>query len=168
MRAGMLFLYRIICLFIPDTRMFRVKAKLLSLCGGGIGTNVRICSSAKFYLSGKLLIGSGTWIGHEVSIMGGSEMIYIGSDVDIAPRVLIVNGTHEVGSMKEKAAGTGYSSPIVIGNGAWIGAAATILAGVTIGERAVVAAGALVNKDVPPNAVVAGVPAKLIGEVTNL
>lgn len=52
--------------------------------------------------------------------------------------------------------------PIVIGNHVWIGSNATILQGVTIGEWAVVAAGAVVTKDVPPFAVVGGVPAKII------
>jgi acetyltransferase-like isoleucine patch superfamily enzyme len=55
--------------------------------------------------------------------------------------------------------------PIVVKRNAWIGAAATILPGVTIGENSVVAAGAVVNKDVPPNTVVAGVPAKIVRQL---
>ncbi|MDL2246939.1 class I tRNA ligase family protein [Methanobrevibacter sp. OttesenSCG-928-K11] len=55
-----------------------------------------------------------------------------------------------------------YSKPIIIKNGAWIGTAATILPGVTIGENSIVAAGAVVTKDVPSNSKVAGVPAKII------
>jgi len=53
---------------------------------------------------------------------------------------------------------------VVVGDYVWIGARATILPGVTIGRGAVVAAGALVSRDVPPYAVVGGVPAKVIGE----
>ena len=53
-------------------------------------------------------------------------------------------------------------APVKIGNNVWIGAHATILAGVTIGDNAVVAAGAVVTKDVPVNVVVGGVPAKII------
>lgn len=56
------------------------------------------------------------------------------------------------------------SAPIHIGNHVWIGARATILKGVTIGDGAVVAAGAVVNKDVPPNTLVGGVPARIIKE----
>jgi acetyltransferase-like isoleucine patch superfamily enzyme len=52
--------------------------------------------------------------------------------------------------------------PIVVKRNAWIGAAATILPGVTIGENAVVAAGAVVSRDVPANSIVAGVPAKVV------
>jgi acetyltransferase-like isoleucine patch superfamily enzyme len=55
----------------------------------------------------------------------------------------------------------------VIGKNVWIGANATILQGVTIGDNAVVAAGAVVNKDVPPMAVVGGVPAKIIRYIEN-
>ena len=54
---------------------------------------------------------------------------------------------------------------VIIRNNAWIGAGATILPGVTVGSNSVVAAGALVNKDVHPNTVVAGVPARVIREM---
>lgn len=57
------------------------------------------------------------------------------------------------------------TSPIIIGDNVWIGANATILPGVSIGDESVVAAGALVNKDVPPRTVVAGVPAKVIKKI---
>lgn len=55
-----------------------------------------------------------------------------------------------------------YSAPIVIKDGCWIGSGVTICGGVTVGENSVVAAGAVVNKDVPPNCLVGGVPAKVI------
>lgn len=55
--------------------------------------------------------------------------------------------------------------PILIKRNAWIGAGATILPGVTIGENSVVAAGAVVSKDVPDNVVVGGVPAKILKEI---
>lgn len=55
-----------------------------------------------------------------------------------------------------------YPAPVRLGNNVWVGAHATILAGVTVGDNAVVAAGAVVTKDVPANAVVGGVPARII------
>ena len=55
-----------------------------------------------------------------------------------------------------------FPAPVKIGNGVWVGAHATILSGVTIGDNAVIAAGAVVTKDVPANAVAGGVPAKII------
>ncbi|SHE13303.1 Galactoside O-acetyltransferase [Chlamydia abortus] len=60
-----------------------------------------------------------------------------------------------------------FPSPVVIGKNVWIGSNATILPGVTIGDNSVVAAGAVVTKDVPENTVVAGVLAKVIKEINN-
>lgn len=60
---------------------------------------------------------------------------------------------------------TTYPSPIVIGQNVWIGANATVVPGVTIGDNAIIAAGAVVTKDVPANVVVGGVPAKIIKEI---
>lgn len=57
---------------------------------------------------------------------------------------------------------TTYPSKVVIGNNVWIGSGANILGGVTIGDNSIIAAGALVNKDVPSNVIVGGVPAKVI------
>ena len=57
------------------------------------------------------------------------------------------------------------AAPIHIGNRVWIGAHATILAGVTVGENSIIAAGAVVTKDVPANTIVGGVPAKIIKEI---
>ena len=56
-------------------------------------------------------------------------------------------------------------APIRLGKRVWIGAHATILAGVTIGDNSIVAAGAVVTKNVPPNVIVGGVPAKIIKEI---
>ena len=61
---------------------------------------------------------------------------------------------------------TTYPAPIVLGNNVWIGSNATILQGVTIGDNAVVAAGAVVTKDVAANTVVGGVPAKIMRYIT--
>ncbi len=58
-----------------------------------------------------------------------------------------------------------FPAPVEIGNGVWVGAHATILSGVTIGDNAVIAAGAVVTKDVPANAVVGGVPAQTIKQI---
>lgn len=85
--------------------------------------------------------------------------IYIGDDVLIGSHVVLATINH--GQNPAKRADN-FPEPIHIGNKVWIGAHATILPGVTIGDNAVVAAGAVVTHDVPANAVVAGVPAKMI------
>jgi acetyltransferase-like isoleucine patch superfamily enzyme len=62
----------------------------------------------------------------------------------------------------ERRGGERYSRPVVVEDGVWVGACATILPGVTLGRGSVVAAGALVARDVPPHTLVAGVPARPI------
>lgn len=147
---------------MPPTRMFALKRALLRWAGATVGDNARIVSTAKFHVCGKLEIGSNTWIGHEVIIVGGDAEVQIGAEVDIAPRVTIVTGSHEAFGLPGKAAGKGYSKPVHIGDGAWIGAGSTVLGGVRIGPQTIVAAGALVRKDTAPKTIVGGIPAKVI------
>lgn len=85
--------------------------------------------------------------------------ITIDDNVLIAPKVNLLSEGHPVSPENRHSLTPGH---IHIKKNAWIGAGATILPGVTIGENAVVAAGAIVSKDVPPNTIVAGIPAKVI------
>lgn len=105
-----------------------------------------------------LEIGQGTWIGQDVRI-SSSAKIRIGCCVDIGPQVMIATGTHEIDPVGEHSAGKGLNVDITVHDGVWLGARSLILPGVTIGRKAVVAAGAVVTKDVPEMCLVAGVPA---------
>jgi acetyltransferase-like isoleucine patch superfamily enzyme len=125
---------------IPETRLFSLKARLLHWAGVELGQGVRLCSSATLLGAGRISIGAGTWVGHQVMLVSGSSLT-IGANVDLGPRVFIGTGTHEKGV--GKAAGRGVHKDVHIGDGAWIGAAALILPGVTIGERCTVGAGAV-------------------------
>jgi acetyltransferase-like isoleucine patch superfamily enzyme len=89
--------------------------------------------------------------------MGGVD---IGDHVMIGPNVNIITSGHPLEPSRRRA----YieAKPIVIERNVWIATSATIIGGVTVGENSVVAAGAVVTKDVPPNSLVAGVPAKII------
>ena len=82
----------------------------------------------------------------------------------IAPGVVISAATHPLDAQR-RVSRHFQSHPITIKDCAWIGANATILTGVTIGKNAVVAAGAVVTKDVPDNCLVGGVPAKVLKEI---
>ncbi|KIC90499.1 DapH/DapD/GlmU-related protein [Flavihumibacter sp. ZG627] len=103
-------------------------------------------------------IGKHVFINHACSFldMGG---ITLEDHVLIGPKVNLITENHPLESKERRSL---ISKPILIKRNAWIGAAATILPGVTIGENAVVAAGAVVTSDVPDNTVVGGVPAKIL------
>ncbi|WP_120274481.1 DapH/DapD/GlmU-related protein [Mangrovibacterium diazotrophicum] len=106
-------------------------------------------------------IGKNVYINHLCSMLDMGT-ITIEDDVLIGPKVNILTEEHPVNPKERKALSV---KPVVIKRNAWIGAAATILPGVTVSENSIVAAGAVVNRDVPANTVVAGVPAKVIKHI---
>lgn len=146
----------------PPTRFYRLKAWLLTWAGIEVSKNVRIVSSVCIVGKGSLKIGEQTFLGHQVFVSCSPPGIEIGSFVDIAPRVTIVNGTHQVDMVGFHSAGIGKSLPIKIKNGVWIGAGSIILAGVTIGEKAVIGAGSVVINDIPPYTLSVGNPCRPI------
>lgn len=103
-------------------------------------------------------IGKNVFINHACSFldMGG---ITIEDDVLIGPKVNLITENHSLDPKNRKSL---FCKPIVIKKNAWIGASATILPGVTIGENAIVGAGSVVTKNVPKNTIFAGIPAKHI------
>ena len=103
-------------------------------------------------------VGKGVVINHACTFLdlGG---ITIEDDVMLGPKVNLITENHPINPSERKSLNL---KSILIKRNAWIGAAATILPGVTIGENAIVAAGAVVNKDVPANTIVGGIPAKII------
>ena len=105
-----------------------------------------------------ITIGHKVFINHGCMFMGHGA-IDIGDEVMIAPKVNLITTGHPVDPETRKSVTV---APITVGRNVWIGAAATVLPGVTIGPDAVVAAGAVVTRDVPSRTVVAGVPARVI------
>lgn len=156
MNSARLFLANKLIRLLPPSRCFGLKRSLLKFAGADIGENVRIVSSVEIYCSGRLSIGANTWIGHQSLIVGGDADIMIGANVNIAPRVVIVSGSHEIDFESDMVAGEGYSKPIRIGDGSWLGAGATVLGGTTIGENAVVAAGAVAKGEIASKTIYKG------------
>lgn len=107
-------------------------------------------------------IGKNVFINFDCVFLDPGRII-IEYNVLIAPKVSLLSEGHPVNPNERQSLIPG---PIHIKKGAWIGAGATILPGVTIGENAVVAAGAVVSKDVPANTIVGGVPEKLLNQLT--
>ncbi|MDT0202632.1 acyltransferase [Nocardioides sp. AE5] len=115
-----------------------------------------------FFAPERAEIGSRVSI-HPLSYIDATGGLKIGSDTSIAHGVTIMTTSHQLEDPKVPIRDQGLSNrPVVIGDGTWIGAGAKILGGVTVGRGAVIAAGAVANRDVPPNAVVVGVPARVV------
>ncbi|MFC4701325.1 sugar O-acetyltransferase [Glaciecola siphonariae] len=105
-------------------------------------------------------VGKNFYANHGLVILDAAK-VTIGDDVLCAPGVLISTATHPLDPVKRKK-GIESAHPVTIGSNVWIGMGAKILDGVTIGDNSVIAAGAVVNKDVEAGTLVAGVPAKVI------
>ena len=112
---------------------------------------------------GDVMIGDHTRIGLHNTIIGPVE---IGSHVNLAQGITVTALNHNFDNTEKRIDEQGVSTnPVTIEDDVWIGANAVILPGVTIGNHCVVAAGAVVTKDVPPHSLVAGVPAKVIKNI---
>jgi maltose O-acetyltransferase len=108
-------------------------------------------------------LGKNFYANHGLVILDAAPVCF-GDNVMCAPGVLISSATHPLDA-EVRRRGIEIARPIIIGNNVWIGMGAKILDGVTVGDNAVIAAGALVNKDVAANTLVGGVPAKLIRDL---
>jgi len=140
----------------------QVRERLSEIIGSPLDESTTIF--APFYTNfGRFTqIGKDVFINHACSFldMGG---IMIEDEVLLGPKVNLITENHPLDPADRRAL---ICKPILIKRKAWIGAAATILPGVTIGENAVVAAGAVVSKDVPANTIVGGIPAKVIKTIS--
>ena len=145
------------------TKFFDKKRNLLRKMGYQIGEDTKIVGP--LFCTGQLTIGSNCWIGKNLTV-NGNGAVAIGDNCDVAPEVTFQTGSHQIGGHARRA-GEGRNQNICVGNGCWIGVRSTILGGVQIGEGSVVAACACVNRDVQPDTLVGGVPAKTIKELKN-
>jgi acetyltransferase-like isoleucine patch superfamily enzyme len=127
-----------------------------------VGVSVRLRMPLIIYQPEKVSFGNRVDIGEGVVIRGGGGVSF-GNDVLIATGATIVSQGHPIVPPRW---GRVISKPIRIGNEVWIGANATLLPGVSIGEGSIVAAGAVVSHDVPPFCIVAGVPARVITTIS--
>lgn len=119
------------------------------------------------YTHGNIIVGNDVFIGNGARIRTTHGRITIGNKVMMGPNVKFVGGNHnteEVGKCMYdiKSKKEHHDMPIVIKNDVWIGGNAMIMSGVTVHNGSIIAAGAVVTKDVPPFTVVGGVPAKVI------
>lgn len=136
------------------------RSALLRSFGAKIGKGVSIGSNVNISFPWRLVVGDHVWIGDDVGILSLAQ-VTIESSVCVARRSFLCTGSHDIRreDFKLKVA------PILIRRGSWIAIGSLILPGVTIGEGAVVSAGSVVLKDVPPNCLVRGNPATVVYEI---
>lgn len=128
------------------------------------GNNCRIAGDVQLKYTDKIFIGDNSYINGGWIIASPKAKIVIGENCLISYNVHIRTSTHyykEYMLIKDQGV---KEQDIIIGNDVWIGFGAQIMPGIVIGDGAVIAAGAIVTHDVQPYAVVAGVPAKVIGK----
>lgn len=157
----------LIARLLPKFVGSRLRARLLSWAGFRIGAGTVFWGIPTIVgdgdLSRRLVIGRDCWMNAGCYLDLGAP-VEIGDRVAFGHQVLLITSTHEIGDAARRA-GRSVACPIRIEDGAWLGSRCTILPSVTVHQGAVVAAGAVVTKDVPPNTIVAGVPAKVIREL---
>lgn len=143
------FIFMVIDLFIPNTRGFHFRARLLRLLGHQIGANVRIGRGLKLYCNQRITIGDDSFLSHDITVSGNARFS-IGKCVDVAPGVSFYMGSHSIGNTLRRA-GNGFSRDIVVGDGTWLCAEVLILGGVIIGKGVVVSAREIIGFDLPDN-----------------
>jgi len=139
--------------------LWTIRGFVYRTAGVKIGKGSKIHVFCRFFETRNIEIGEDTLVG-EFAFLDGRAKLKIGSHVDIASQVLIYNSEHDVHDPEFKP----IESPVEISDYVFIGPRVVILPGVKIGKGAVVAAGAVVTESVAPRKIVAGVPAKEIGE----
>ena len=145
---------------------YRVKISYDDVNNFEIGNNVYIGAFTVIYIikDCKLIIGENTYIGEQNNLRAAGGSIKIGKNCLISQQVSIIGSDHNYkkGINIQDQSWKAENRGVEIGDDVWIGCSTQIMAGVTIGSGAVIAAGSVVTKNVEENTVVAGVPAKYI------
>jgi maltose O-acetyltransferase len=158
--ARLLFIDLLISL-LPTAWCWNVRASLYRLAGVKVGKTTRVFARIKVRSDPRnLSIGEWTAIGHSCT-MAAQAQIRIGDNCAVAPAVRIFT-SDELGAAAWRSNDNAALGPVVIEDGAALMWGSLILPGVRVGRGAVVGAGAVVTGDVPPNALVGGVPARII------
>lgn len=160
-------LYLGVCRWLPSS----------ALPGGGLWRRVRAIVAGPLLLEAghEINIEHGAYFGHGDAVRLGDRSgigvncrlhgpVVIGRDVMMGPDVVIIAVNHQFADTAAPMIAQGYASPdpVLVGDDVWIGTRAIVLPGVAIGSHAIVGAASVVTKDVPPYAVVAGNPARII------
>lgn len=156
----LLWLANLISALTPQTRLFALRRWCYVRAGIKVAKTAKICGTAR--INGRVEIGEDFWVGAGAHLVGTDKSPIVLEDrCDLGPGVTLVVGSHEVGTSHRRA-GKGTSAPIHIGEGSWIGARVTAIAGTTLGAGSVVGACTLLRGEYPQNSLVLGVPGKVV------
>lgn len=159
-----IYIVNLLMAVLPNSGCQGLKAKLYRWAGAKVGKDVEFFQGIKVQGIGELEIQDKAFIGHEVMFMlnEGSKIIVEESAI-VGSRSIVMTGFHPITPEGERILSReGTCSTVSIGRGCSVSTACVVLPGVTVGEMALVAAGATVAKDVEPRSLVGGCPAKLI------
>ncbi|MGE4313713.1 MAG: DapH/DapD/GlmU-related protein [Pseudobdellovibrionaceae bacterium] len=146
-------------LYVWDHFLRAVRKAYVRLTVQKCGANLRVFGNVRLVGHHNIIIGDRCALNEGVSLVAPRAEIILGNDVVLSPDVMVT--TDSLDNSVKTLPRPHIAAPIRIKDGAWIGARAVILQGVIIGKNATVAAGAIVKSDVPDNALVAGIPAKI-------
>lgn len=148
--------------YAPGGRISRnLRVRMARRMLDEVGPEINIEQGATFGSGRGVRVGARSGLGINASIHGP---VTIGEDVMMGPNCRIISLNHRFGDTTRPMNTQGFdpADPVIIENDVWIGANVTILAGVRVGHGSILAAGAVVTKDVPPFAIVGGVPARVL------
>ncbi len=148
-----------------DPLSFEAQTACLKAHLGACGEKVWIAKTFNCDNGRNIFIGDNFTGNYNLTILDIRE-VRIGNHVMIGPNTLITTVGHPLTPMGRRQH-LGIAKPVTIGNDVWIGGNVTILPGITIGNNVIVAAGAVVTKDIPDNTLVGGVPAKKIKDLVS-
>lgn len=146
------------CFISPDARLFAEPGRSIRLVGPGVSI------AAHAFVHGPVVLEAGVSLNARVSLDGGAAGIRIGEGSRIATGATLYAFDHGLAPDRPVRSQPVTSRGIVLGRDVWVGANAGITDGVSLGDHCVVGMGAIVTRDVPAWAIVAGVPARVIGD----
>lgn len=150
-----------------------LRSRIIHQIVGGLGENCFFQGPIYFHYGKHTTIGSGLFANFNFTVQDDAQ-VSIGNDCNFGPNVTIVTPVHPMLADERKALKTAdgeirhlcYAKPVSIGNDCWFGANVTVCPGVSIGDNCVIGAGSVVTRDIPANSFAAGVPCRVIREIT--
>jgi maltose O-acetyltransferase len=140
-----------------------LRAELLGQLLGSVGAETVIRPPVYFDYGYQTTIGSGTFINYGAVILDVGN-VCIGDEVQIGPRVQLLTPTHPMDPAHRRS-GWEAQKPITIGHGVWLGGGVIVCPDVTIGDEAVIGAGAVVTRNVPPRVIAVGNPCRVLRDL---